>query len=205
MTLRDGLAYRRSTFETRAADDTIGFSGYATGYGYEYEVLGGPEHGGWIEVVAPGAATETLRRSPDVRLLVNHEGVPLARTSRGTMTLREDENGLRVDVPELDMRSPLVQTIESAMRRGDMDEMSFAFRVLGQEWNEDYTHRTITKIDLAVKGSDVSIVTYPANDATIATIRSEANIDELRNAVAAKGMDVRMARAIVDRLVSSNS
>lgn len=195
------LAYRRSTnaVELRADGDSARFTGYATSYDYWYEVAGGPERGGWMEMVAKGAGAATLKRKPDVRLLVNHDGIPLARTTRGTMTLAEEGAGLFVDAPALDLRSPLVQSVHSAMSRGDMDEMSFAFRVGDQQWNADYTERIIVTYDLAVKGADVSIVTYPANEATVAQMRTEAQIDELRAAVRS-GLDVRIARHLVDRI-----
>lgn len=202
------LEFRRSSEQValRAAEDgaSAHFSGFACVYDFWYDVAGGPERGGWSEMVAAGAGTATLKRRPDVRLLVNHDGIPLARTSRQTMTLDEQQRGLYVDAPELDLRrSPLVQSVHSAMDRGDMDEMSFAFRVDAQEWNGDYTERIILGYDLAVKGADVSIVTYPANDATVAQMRTAAQIDELRAAVAC-GLDVRVARHIVDRIRESS-
>jgi hypothetical protein len=50
------------------------------------------------------------------------------------------------------------------MERGDLDEMSFAFRVTRQEWNDAYTERWINEVNLN-KG-DVSIVNYGANPHT---------------------------------------
>lgn len=202
------LAYRRSAHDVtmRADGDSARFSGYATVYGFEYDVDGGPTRSGWTEVIEAGAGSNTLKRNPDVRLLLNHEGAPMARSGSAnpTMTLSEDHRGLFVDAPKLDLRSPLVQTVHSAMTRGDLDEMSFAFRVLRQEWNDDYTYRRILEYDLAVTGADVSIVNYPANPATVAQIRAEAQIDELRSAVqASNGLDIRIARQIVDRLAES--
>ena len=198
------LEYRRSsrglTIRADEASRTVHFSGYACVYDFEYDVAGGVDQGGWVEVVTRQAGRLTLAQKPDVRLLINHEGLPLARTSRQTMTLAEDDSGLFADAPTLDLRNPKVQELESVMDRGDADEMSFAFRVAEQKWNGDYTHRTILTYDLAVKGADVSLVTYPANDATVAQIRTAAAIDELRAAVRGGVMDVRMARHIVDRI-----
>jgi HK97 family phage prohead protease len=197
------LAYRVSIEKPtiRANGDSAHFTGYASVYDVWYDVLGGPEAGGWREMVRSGAGRKTLNRKPDVHFLLNHDGASMARTTSGTMMLDEDERGLLVDVPSLDLRSPLVLTVYSAMTRQDMDAMSYAFRVNAQEWNGDYTERTILEYDLAVKGADVSIVTYPANDYTIAQIRSEARVDELRSAVGL-GLDVRVARHILDRLRS---
>lgn len=180
---------------------TVAFHGYATVYDFEYDVFGGPDRGGFTEVVLSGAGTNTLKRRPDVRLLVNHAGVPMARSTRGTLLLFEDTMGLVADAPALDFRNPTVQEISSAMDRGDLDEMSFAFRVEKQTWNDDYTYREIVEYDLAVKGADVSIVTYPANDATLALLRIASGVDELRAArCPVGGLDIRAARAIADRL-----
>jgi HK97 family phage prohead protease len=99
----------------------------------------------------------------------------------------------------LDLRNPRVQELQSAMDRGDVDEMSFAFRVTRQEWNADYTERVIREFDLGVQGSDVSVVTNPANPATVAVLRqSEAVTAELR--AARRGMSLDMARAFVDQM-----
>ena len=54
------------------------------------------------------------------------------------------------------------------MQRGDMNEMSFAFRVLKQVWSENDTQRRITEISLD-KG-DVSLVNFGANPATSAQL-----------------------------------
>jgi HK97 family phage prohead protease len=101
-----------------------------------------------------------------VKLLVNHDGVPIARTKSGTMTLESDDIGLRVRA-ELDPANPVVAELRSAMDRGDMDEMSFAFRAINDEWSPDYRERTIREVKLF----DVSVVTFPANPATVAQLR----------------------------------
>ena len=117
--------------------------------------------------MARGAAAESVRSNDDVRLLVNHDGITLARTRSGTLELHSDDTGLFVRAP-LDRKSPTVQSLTSAMERGDMDEMSFAFRALDQEWNDDYTERRINEVKLY----DVSVVTFPANPATVAQLRN---------------------------------
>lgn len=145
------------------------FEGYATVYDYPYDVAGGIARGGWVETIVAGACDKSVRERDDVRLLVNHDGIPLARTKSKTLTLESDKVGLRSSAPSLDASSPLVATVVSAMNRGDLDEMSFAFQVLRQEWNGDYTERLITEVKLF----DVSVVTYPANPAAIAQLRAD--------------------------------
>jgi hypothetical protein len=46
--------------------------------------------------------------------------------------------------------------------------MSIGFRVHKQDWNNDYTERTIREVELF----DVSVVTYPASPTTTASLRS---------------------------------
>lgn len=179
-----------------AGDDTIEFHGYATVYDHPYEVAGGPERGGWVETITAGAASRTLNAKPDVRLLLNHDGLPIARTGSGTMKLTEDKRGLIVDAPALDLRNPKVQEVRSGMDRGDVDEMSFAFRVTRQEWNDDYTERTIREFDLNIRGSDMSIVTWGANPATVAQLRHAAQIDELRAHAPQPAMSLAHMRTI---------
>lgn len=145
---------------------TFGLTGYASTVDDPYTVS--DWLGDYTETICRGAFTKALQERDDVRLLVNHEGIPLARTKSGTMTLREDDHGLMVDVPNLDGDSPLVQTVRSAMQRGDVDEMSFAFRATRQEWNEDYTERFVREVKLF----DVTIATYPANAGTNVKLRT---------------------------------
>ena len=75
------------------------------------------------------------------------------------------------------------------MERGDLDEMSFAFRVIRQEWDADYLERRITEVQLF----DVSLVTYPANPATVAQVRDDVPAPS-------RGLDLRMASAVRARL-----
>jgi hypothetical protein len=57
----------------------------------------------------------------------------------------------------------------STLRRGDVDQMSFAFRAIRQEWNDDYTERRILEVQLF----DVAAVTFPANEATVIGLRTD--------------------------------
>lgn len=161
--------------EYRADSDTITLTGYASTF-QPYEMYGGPATGGWIEQLDRRAFDKTLREKPDLHLLINHEGMPLARTKSGTLQLSTDGHGLKV-VAQLDRSDPDVQRLEPKMRRGDMDEMSFAFRVRAQKWEaakgfeaDPQSLRTITDVNLQ-KG-DVSVVNWGANDTTHAEIKS---------------------------------
>ena len=142
---------------TRTEDDgKMRLSGYAAVFNNASVPLP------FIEYIAPGAFRKTLSETPDVRLLINHEGLPLARTKNGTLVLTEDEVGLRFDaeLPDTSEARDLYTLIE----RGDVDQMSFAFRVIRQKFNKDRSERTLTEVSLA--DGDVSVVTYPAYPTT---------------------------------------
>lgn len=161
--------YRNVAFrdvELRAKPDGTGsdaltFTGYAcvTEIGYEAQDW----LGSFTEVVRQGAFAKTLAENADVPFYLNHTGTTLARTKSGTMRLAEDDTGLHTEA-SLDPASPRVQELRSAMDRGDIDEMSFAFWVTRQMWSPDYDQRDILEVNLN-KG-DVSVVNYGANPNT---------------------------------------
>lgn len=150
----------------REASDAVTLTGYASTFGQPYDM------GWYTESVDHGAFRETLGRRPDVRLLVNHDGLPLARTTSGTLQLDTDSRGLRVSA-SLDPSDPDVASLVPKMRRGDLNQMSFGFRCArnGDEWSADMTQRTLRNLDL--NDGDVSVVTYPANPSTSAGVRGD--------------------------------
>ena len=87
----------RRTFTVRdvearqAEDGKMRLSGYAAVFNESSVPLP------FKESIAPGAFRKTLSETPDVRLLINHEGLPVARTKNGTLTLTEDDRGLYMD------------------------------------------------------------------------------------------------------------
>lgn len=144
-------------------DGPIKVSGYAAVFNERTSI------GGYFdEQIAPGAFKDAINRD-DVVFLINHEGLPLARTRSGTLALKEDQRGLHMTT-ELDANDPDVLTIVPKMERGDLDKMSFAFRAEVEEWDEsgDTPLRTIKQVTLF----DVSIVTQPAYDSTEIGLRS---------------------------------
>jgi HK97 family phage prohead protease len=126
-------------------------------------------YGSYTEQFKSGAFDKTLAERDDTVLLVNHAGLPLARTTSGTLKLSvEEDHGLRA-LATLLATDPDVQQIVPKMQRGDLWQMSISFLAMRQEWNDDYTERTILEARLF----DVSIVTWPMNPGTSATVRTE--------------------------------
>lgn len=161
-------SFHLSDVQMRTSDDgqTAHFSGYASTTNQPYDVT--DWMGSYAETIRSGAFSKTLREAPNVPLLFNHDGMPIASTRGGTMTLTEDESGLRVDA-DLDRRQTLTNDLCIAMERGDLSQMSFSFQAIKQQWSSDYAQRDVTELRLF----DASLVTYPANPATTASLRAE--------------------------------
>lgn len=194
-------------FEVRGKGDSLTLTGYASVFNAPYEVMGGPPYG-WTEVVDPGAFKRTLAEKPDLHLLINHAGMPLARTKSGTLHLSTDSRGLLV-AADLDRGDPDVQRLERKMARGDMDEMSFAFRVKDDDWNGDETERRLLEVSLH-KG-DVSVVNFGANPATSAELNgitgalevlAGLDVDQAAAELRAAGPDLDRLVAARDRLAA---
>ena len=182
--------------EARQAEDgTMRLSGYAAVFNDDSVPLP------FIERIAPGAFRKTLTETPDVRLLINHEGLPLARTKNGTLRLQEDQTGLYMDADLPDTQA--ARDLYTLVERGDVDQMSFAFRVIRQKWNEGRTERTLTELSLA--DGDVSVVTYPAYPTT--SVEAREQIAAARQAIKEgreiTGESLLVIQAILDKIDES--
>lgn len=135
-------------------------------------VFGEPaDIGGWFrEQIEPGAFTASIKKD-DIRALWNHNpDYVLGRNTAGTLTLAEDDKGLKTEInpPDTQWARDLAVSIE----RGDINQMSFAFEVLAVEWirgeDKELDLRKIKKVRLF----DVSPVTFPAYEGTDIALRS---------------------------------
>ena len=191
----------RRTFTVRdvearqAEDGTMRLSGYAAVFNDSSVPLP------FKESIAPGAFRKTLMETPDVRLLINHEGLPLARTKNGTMTLTEDDRGLLFNAEIADTQEG--RDIYKLVQRGDVDQMSFAFRVIRQKWSEDRSRRVLTEVSLA--DGDVSVVTYPAYPTTTVEAREalRSAIDALKEGRALDGESTLVINTILEKVSDS--
>lgn len=166
---KDARSIAYTNLELRAMDDSEDgwtVSGYAAVFDSPSEPLP------WTEYVKRGAFRKTIKDGADVRLLIDHTGVPLARTKSGTLKLREDDRGLLMEA-RLDPNNPDAVKMRSALMRGDVSQMSFAFETVKDAWNKDRTVRELKEVRLY----DVSIVTYPAYEETSAEIRNSQSTD----------------------------
>jgi HK97 family phage prohead protease len=127
---------------------------------------------GFRELILPGAFAESIA-GDDIRALWQHntEAV-LGRTKAGTLRLAEDAKGLRVEIDAPDTQ--VGRDALALIARGDVDQMSFGFRVLADDWNEDEDGMLIRSV-AKVKLYEVSPVTFPAYNATTVSVRGEVD------------------------------
>jgi HK97 family phage prohead protease len=127
---------------------------------------------GFREVIMPGAFTEAVSND-DVKFLLNHDGLPLARTKSGSLKLWEDAKGLAFHT-ELDASDPDVQRLLPKIKRGDVNEMSFQFSISNHQTDEKWSRdgQEIVRSILKARLFDVSAVTFPAYPGTDLQSRS---------------------------------
>jgi HK97 family phage prohead protease len=162
-------------FEVRAEGDGMTFTGYASVFNSPSEDLGG-----FVEYVAPGAFKRSLQSRNEVKLLWNHDsGEPLASLRGGTMQLVEDERGLKVtaQLPN----TTRGRDVAELLRTNVINEMSFGFNVIKDNWSRDGQTRTLESVRLF----EVSVVSFGAYKATEAAVRSQPTInpDQLAEAL----------------------
>jgi len=152
------------TAEVRAAgDDSLVIEGYAANFEQRTDL------GYFKEEIARGAFDDVME--DDVRLLLNHEGAPMARTTNGTLELSIDDTGLKYRAALADTQDG--RDLYKLIKRGDITQSSFAFTIAEQEWSEDRSTRTVTKMARLL---DVSPVTYPAYPTTTVAARQMAEV-----------------------------
>lgn len=124
--------------------------------------------GGFVERIDPRAIERTLSEAIDLRALVDHDtSKVIGRLSANTLRVSTDSDGLHVEIhpPNTSVGRDIVESV----RRGDIDEMSFAFRVMEDDVNTDVDPPVRTILDMRVR--EVSVVAfgaYPATDVELA-------------------------------------
>ncbi len=167
----DGAERRMFTESLEFRED--GDKKYFEGYAFKFGVIA--DIGYFTEEIAPGAADEVM--GDDVRGLFNHDAnIVLGRTLSKTMTMEVDSVGLKYRI-EYNPKDPDHVSVFEKVKRGDVSQSSFAFRIKDDKWEtkNGKDHRTILKFKRLI---DLSPVTYPAYpDATVAT----RSLDAIKN------------------------
>lgn len=144
---------------------------------------------GMKERILPGAFTKTLREA-DIRALWNHNpDFPLGRM-RGkdsdTLKLHEDNKGLAVDLKPPD--TTYARDLMESIRRGDVDQMSFGFMVVREEWTFTSANKPDIRDLHEVSLFDVSPVTFPVYPQTDVAVKFNSQ-DMLRLAEVRSKLD----------------
>lgn len=120
--------------------------------------------GGFRELVRAEAVAYTLAQQFDMRALVDHDTAKIiGRVSAGTLRVRQDRIGLacEIDVPDTTVGADVLESVG----RGDLSQMSYAFKTIEDLWREDPDGGVIREM-LKLLVLEASIVTFPAFEDT---------------------------------------
>lgn len=155
MQFKDGRNYRIRDigFDVKSVED----DGTFTGYGSVFGVVDS-----YQEVVIKGAFTESLSEikasgRPLPALWQHMSGEPIGRYD----ILREDDNGLFVSGRLLKTDVQRAREAYALMKEGIVSGLSIGYYVRDSSYDEKKGIRTLKNLELV----EVSIVTFPANDA----------------------------------------
>ena len=158
---------------------------------YDQPTIINDPKGQYTEIIRTGALDDT--DISDTRLLYNHDlnRVPLARTPK-TMQFTKSPAGLHMIATLPDTQE--AKSVHTAVLRGDLSGMSFAFTVPagGDRYNAETNTREIFKIS---KIYEVSIVPYPAYPQ--ASVEARAVMQESTNLARLKREAVITANKIL--------
>lgn len=163
------LRFNAAQFQTRSDESgDLYISGYFSVFNSEYEIFPGA-----TESIAETAFDGAL--SDDIRCLVNHDStLVLGRNKAGTLILKVDSRGLWGEV-KINPKDQDAINLYERVKRGDVDQCSFGFDILEEEFEDRGTtvHWTIKKVKLY----EVSIVTFPAYEDTSVSARGKQLAD----------------------------
>lgn len=153
-------------FKIRADEETgeLYISGYFSVFDSNYEIWDGA-----TESIAPGAFDGAL--GDDIRCLINHDTtLVLGRTAAETLALKIDRKGLWGEV-RINQKDQDAMNLYERVKRGDVNQCSFGFDILNEEYTENEHTGDVHWTIKSVKLYEVSIVTFPAYEDTEVTAR----------------------------------
>ena len=129
-----------------------------------------------LEIILP-TAIEPTAITRDCALFYNHDESkkPLARVRTGRLTLTTEPDGIHMRA-ELNLNRQDCRDLYLAVKDGEIDKMSFAFRMddFEMDYSGDIPKRTITKISYI---REVSAVSDPAYNQTSLKARSTDSVE----------------------------
>ncbi|QNO14930.1 HK97 family phage prohead protease [Alkalicella caledoniensis] len=168
--------------DIRAVDDGSYIKGHAAVFDQKTKI------GNWFyEIIERGAFDGC--NFDDVLFSANHDlrKIPLARSRRNngnsTMYLNIDEKGLYIKA-DLDVdNNTEAKSLYSAVKREDIDGMSFIFYVDEEKWEDLDSDMPIRRIQKISKVIEVSAVNFPAYSGTDINARDKEALDNAKLAL----------------------
>ena len=162
--------------------------------------------GGFVEIIRPGAFRKAIDGA-DIKALFNHDpNYVLGRTTSGTLTLEENQKGLKFEITPPDTQI-IRDLVMAPIERGDVSGCSFSFGLSkdGDKWSEQGDSYLREIIETSVIG-DVGPVTSPAYPSTSVNVRSakevyDSHVSSLR--AQEKELEIAQARARRKREIES--
>lgn len=173
------MCYRQTrslpvSFHTRSDDTGPVIAGYFAVFNNPTELWPG-----CIEQIAPGAFASSL--GLDVRALIDHDTrLVIGRTVAGTLTLREDDTGLYGEI-KINEHDSDAMNLYARVQRGDVSQCSFGFDIVAEDYVVSPDGQTCTWTIREVKLYEVSVVTFPAYDATSVSARDADSAASLKS------------------------
>lgn len=176
-------------FQVKAVTEDGLFSGYGSVFGVVDS---------YKEIVVPGAFTESLAAKKPSLLWQHRSGEPIGVYT----TVKEDSVGLHVD-GKLALKTARGAEAYELLKMGAVTGLSIGYQVRDESYDRVSGINTLKKLDLW----EVSLVTFPANDAARVTgVKTVEEIESLKDAEAflrdAGGFSKSQALAIVARIKS---
>ena len=184
--------------ELRAEDGDSGvrLKGYAAVFDSMSEDLGG-----FRDTIRKGAFHRSIGDGADVRALVEHDPARIiGRNKAGTLTLREDDEGLSVDIQPPDTTAG--RDVVESVKRGDLTQMSFGFRTVTDEWHTEGAEQIRTLIDVDL--FDISVVAYPAYPDTSVAQRGLVDWQKSNDGTVRKNLDQMKNKMRAQKLVDNS-
>ncbi len=157
---------RRTGMAARASGKKI--EGRAIAYNCDSELLGGML--GFVERIAPGAFSQSLRTADLVGLVDHDTSKVLGRRSAGTLDFTDSLDGLDVSITPPD--TTYGRDLMVSLDRNDIGKMSFGFYVTKDVWSLGADGKTPVRTVLLGDIVEVSCVAFPAYPQTSAAARS---------------------------------
>jgi hypothetical protein len=161
--------------------------------------------GEWREVIDPATVSDE-KMLRDVALMVGHDfgSIPLAHSRRnngsGTMQLTAADEGVFMRAA-LDVEgNPKAKEAYSAVKRGDLSGMSFAFTVNEERWEDLDTDKPLRRITGFGRIFEVSLVAFPAYSGTSVQAASEGDaLESVRASLESAREQLAEERAAAER------